>query len=64
MFKFITHRPLWLNILTAILLAVAILFIFIFSLNWLTHHDESKSVPSVAGKSFDEAKKILEKSRL
>jgi beta-lactam-binding protein with PASTA domain len=60
MFKFITHRPLWLNLLTGVLLAVAILFIFIFSLNWLTHHDESKTVPSVAGKSFEEAEKILE----
>jgi eukaryotic-like serine/threonine-protein kinase len=60
MFKFITHRPLWLNMLTGVLLAVAILFIFIFSLNWLTHHDESKTVPSVAGKSFEEAKKTLE----
>lgn len=46
--------------LTGVLLAVAILFIFIFSLNWLTHHDESKTVPSVAGKSFEEATKILE----
>lgn len=62
MFKFITHRPLWLNLLTGILLAVAILFIFIFSLNWLTHHDESKTVPSVTGKSFEEAEKILEKA--
>jgi eukaryotic-like serine/threonine-protein kinase len=62
MFKFITHRPLWLNILTGILLAVAILFIFIFSLNWITHHAESRTVPSVMGKSFDEAKKIMEKA--
>jgi len=62
MFKFITHRPLWLNMLTGVLLAVAILFIFIFSLNWLTHHDESKTVPSVAGKSFEEAEEILEKA--
>lgn len=60
MFKFITHRPLWLNMLTGVLLAVAVLFIFIFSLNWLTHHNEAKSVPSVAGKSFAEAEKILE----
>jgi beta-lactam-binding protein with PASTA domain len=60
MFKFITHRPLWLNILTGILLAVAILFIFIFSLNWITHHNQAKSVPSVQGKSFDEATEILE----
>lgn len=62
MLKFITHRPLWLNILTGLLLAVAILFIFIFSLNWITHHDESRTVPSVTGKSFEEATQILEKA--
>jgi beta-lactam-binding protein with PASTA domain len=62
MLKFITHRPLWLNILTGLLLALAIFFIFIFSLNWITHHNESKTVPSVVGKSYDEAKKILEKA--
>lgn len=60
MFKFITHRPLWANILAAIVVALIIFFIFIFSLNWLTHHAQSKSVPQVAGKSFEEATKILE----
>lgn len=62
MFKFITHRPLWANILAAIILALIIFFIFIFSLNWLTHHNRSKSVPFVLGKSFDEASVILEKA--
>jgi beta-lactam-binding protein with PASTA domain len=61
-FKFITHRPLWLNILTGLLLALAIFFIFVFSLNWITHHDESRTVPSVTGKSYDEAMDILEKA--
>jgi beta-lactam-binding protein with PASTA domain len=61
-FKFITHRPLWLNLLTGILLAVVILFIFIFSLNWLTHHDESRTVPSVTGRSYQEAIDILAKA--
>lgn len=62
MFKFITHRPLWLNIATGLLLAIAFLFIFIISLNWLTHHDESRTVPSVTGKSFEEAMEILDKA--
>jgi hypothetical protein len=61
-FKFITHRPLWLNILTGVILALIIFFIFVFSLNWITHHDESKTVPSVLGKSFEEAQKILDKA--
>ena len=62
MFKFITHRPLWVNILAGIVLAVIIFFIFIFSLNWFTHHDQSKTVPPVTGKSFEDAKELLEKA--
>jgi len=62
MFKFITHRPLWANILAAIALALIIFFIFIFSLNWLTHHNQSKSVPYVQGKTFEDAKSTLEKA--
>lgn len=60
MFKFITHRPLWVNILAGIVLALVIFLIFIFSLNWLTHHDEKKTVPQVLGKSFESAREILE----
>jgi len=62
MFNFITHRPLWVNILAGIVIAVVFFFIFIFSLNWFTHHDQSKTVPQVTGKSFADAKEILEKS--
>jgi eukaryotic-like serine/threonine-protein kinase len=61
-FKFITHRPLWANILAAVVLTVIIFFIFIFSLKWCTHHNESMSVPSVTGKTISEAEKILEEA--
>jgi len=61
MFKFITHRPLWANILVGLIIAVILFFIFIFSLNWFTHHDESMTVPQVTGKSFEAAKELLEK---
>jgi beta-lactam-binding protein with PASTA domain len=60
MFKFITHRPLWINVLTGIALAFLILFLFIFSLRWCTHHNESKTVPSVSGRSLQEARHILD----
>lgn len=60
MFKFITHRPLWANILAAIVLTVIIFFIFIFSLKWCTHHNEAKAVPSVVGKSIYEAEDLLD----
>src|SRR5688572_17933772 len=61
-FKFITHRPLWVNLLAGIVIAVVIFFIFVFSLNWFTHHDQSKTVPLVTGKSFEAAKEMLEKA--
>lgn len=62
MFKFITHRPLWINILTGIALAAIIFFIFLFSLNWCTNHNQSRTVPAVLGKTYDEAADILEKA--
>jgi eukaryotic-like serine/threonine-protein kinase len=58
--KFITHRPLWLNILVGILLAVGIFSVFVMSLNWLTHHNVSRTVPQVTGKSLEDAETILE----
>lgn len=61
MFKFITHRPLWQNILMAILLAVILFGIFILSLNFVTNHGRSRSVPQVVGKTLAEAEKILDK---
>lgn len=62
MLKFITHRPLWVNLLAGIIIAVIIFFIFVFSLNWFTHHNQSKTVPQVMGKPFETAKEILEKA--
>lgn len=60
MFKFITGKPLWANILLGIGILLVIFFIFLQSLSWITRHDKTLAVPSVTGKSFDEAKKILE----
>jgi beta-lactam-binding protein with PASTA domain len=60
MLKVITHRPLWLNILIGVVLAIGLFLLFILSLNWLTHHNQAKTVPNVTGKSYDEAVRILE----
>ena len=62
MFKFITHRPLWLNILTGILLTVGIFSLFLLSLNWLTGHGRFATVPSVTGKKYEEAIRLLKKA--
>ena len=60
--KFITQRPLWVNILAGILLAMIIFFLFVFALRWLTHHDQSKTVPMVMGKTYEEAEAMLKKA--
>ncbi|HEX6193323.1 MAG TPA: PASTA domain-containing protein [Chitinophagaceae bacterium] len=62
MLKVITHRPLWVNILVGILLAIGIFSVFVMSLNWLTHHNVSRTIPSVTGKSLEDAESILEKA--
>ncbi len=62
MFKFLTHRPLWVNIMVGIILAIGIFALFLLSLNWLTGHGKSATVPSVAGKTYEEAINILKKS--
>ncbi|WEK38049.1 MAG: PASTA domain-containing protein [Candidatus Pseudobacter hemicellulosilyticus] len=62
MFKFITGKPLWANILFALGIIVVILFIFLQSLNLLTKHGHTLTIPAVTGKSYDEAKKILEEN--
>lgn len=60
MLKFITRQPLWANMLTGLILALAIFSVFVFSLNWLTHHNESRTVPQVTNKTLEEAEDILE----
>jgi len=59
-FQFITKRPLWANILFAIVLVTVLLFIFLLSLNWITHHGKILKIPQVAGKSLTDARKQLE----
>lgn len=46
--------------LTGIILTIIVFFIFVFSLNWCTHHNQSRTVPAVLGKSYKEAKDLLE----
>jgi len=59
--KFITHRSIWWNLVAALVLAVVLFAAFILSLNLLTHHGRSRSVPQVVGKTFADAEKILDK---
>jgi beta-lactam-binding protein with PASTA domain len=61
MFKFITRRPLWMNIAAGIVLAIALFALFILSLKMITHHGRSRNVPFIIGKSYDDAEKLLSK---
>ena len=62
MFQFITKRPLWINLLAGLVLMVVLLFILSIFLGPLTRHGKNKTVPNVMGKSFEEAKNILNNS--
>jgi eukaryotic-like serine/threonine-protein kinase len=59
-FQFITKRPLWANIVFAIVLLFLLLFLFLTSLNWITHHGKILKIPQVVGKSMADAKKQLD----
>ena len=64
MFRFITTRPFWINLLVAIALVFAIFAFFFMSLGALTKHDDNKKVPDIVGKSTDEAIRILKENGL
>jgi beta-lactam-binding protein with PASTA domain len=60
MFKSITSKPLWANILIGIGLLLLLLLLFLWSLSLLTQHGKTMKIPSVSGMSYDEAKKSLQ----
>ena len=62
MFKFITEKPLWFNVIAGAVVALILFALFLFSLGWITGHGNASAVPSIAGKSFEEAKAILNKA--
>jgi eukaryotic-like serine/threonine-protein kinase len=59
-FKFITNRPFWVNLLAAILLAFLLIFLMLQLLGWITKHGDYLTVPSVQGKNTQESIKMLE----
>ena len=61
MFRFLHNRPFWVHILLALGILFLILFLFALSLNWITKHGESSSVPAITGKNINDAESILEK---
>jgi eukaryotic-like serine/threonine-protein kinase len=60
MFKFITGKPLWVNVCTAIVLAFLMIFLVLQLLGWITKHGAYLTVPSIKGKNTMEAIRLLE----
>lgn len=60
MFKFLTTKPLWVNILAGFVLLLLLLLIFLGSLALLTQHGKTMKIPAVTGMSFADAKKTLQ----
>jgi len=61
-FKFLTTRPLWVNIVAGVVLLLLLLLLFLGSLALLTQHGKTMKIPSVTGLSYADAKKSLEAS--
>lgn len=61
MFKFITNKPFWVNLVAAIVVAVLILFLVLKTLGLITKHGAYLKVPAVVGMNTNEAVKLLEK---
>lgn len=60
MFKFLTSKPLWVNVVAGFVLLLLLLLLFLGSLAILTQHGKTMRIPSVTGMSLADAKKTLE----
>jgi len=59
-FRFLTSKPLWINVLAGFVVLVVLLLVFLSSLNIITHHGRTMKIRLVTGQSVDQAKKTLE----
>lgn len=60
LFKFMTGKPLWIHILTGLGIVLLLVVVFLQSLHLITRHDKTLTIPAVTGKSFADARQILE----
>lgn len=60
MFKFITQKPLWVNIVAIIALILLVILLFFGLLDWITKHGKYETVPGILGMNVEQATKILE----
>lgn len=64
MFRFITHRSFWANLLAVVVISLVLLLVFIVMLRGFTRHNESVKVPSVKGMDIDAATRTLKSQGL
>ena len=58
--KYITGKPLWVNMLVGLGLVLIFVFLFFLSLSWITKYGKYEKVPSVMGQNVTAATKLLE----
>jgi beta-lactam-binding protein with PASTA domain len=58
-FKFITGKSIWINILVGIVIVILVLILLLQSLDWITRHGSTLTIPNVNGKTFEQAKQLL-----
>jgi len=59
-FRFITSKPLWANILAGIVLLMVLVIAFFYMLDWITGHNKYEKVPSVTGQNIEAARLALQ----
>ncbi len=62
MFKWLTHRSFWVNLIAAIVLMIIIGVAFFYSLAPLTKHGETIKVPSLIGQNIQKVRQQLSSS--
>jgi beta-lactam-binding protein with PASTA domain len=60
LFRFLTKKPLWINVIAGFILLILLLLVFLSSLDIITHHGKTMKIPAVVGESIDQARKTLE----
>lgn len=55
------EKPLWVHLVSALVVLAAVFLIFMLSLNFITHHGDSKTVPNLVGKPLAQVQSLLEK---
>ena len=62
MISWLMRKPLWMHMLLGLSVVILVFFAWLSSLDWFTNHGNSTEVPTLVGKSYEEARTILKKA--